>query len=139
MDCPFCNINKEKTRIIKETKNSFVILSNPKLVPGHILVIPKRHVERLFELNELERNDILNLLIKYQEKILKNVSSGCDIRQNYRPFQKQGKIKVNHLHIHLQPRELEDELYKKCQIFEKEIFKELESGEMEKFSKMLKE
>lgn len=139
MDCPFCKINKEKTRIVEQTKNNLVILSNPKLVSCHILVIPKRHVERLFELNELEKEDIMKLLIKYQEKILKKVSSGCDIRQNYRLFQKQGKIKVNHLHIHLQPRELEDELYEKCQIFEKEIFKELESGEIEKFSKLLRE
>ncbi len=139
MDCPFCNINKEKTRIVEQTKNSLVILSNPRLISGHILVIPKRHVEKLSELNDEEKCDMLDLIIKYQEKILKKISSGCDIRQNYRPFQKQGKIKVNHLHIHLQPRELEDELYKKCQIFEKDIFKELRSEDMEKFSKILKE
>ena len=139
MNCPFCEINKEKTRIIQETKNSIVILSNPRLVSGHILVVPKKHVEKLSELDDLERRDIVDLIIKYQEKILKKVSPGCDIRQNYRPFQKQDKLKVNHLHIHLQPRELFDELYEKCQIFEKEIFKELSKEEMEKFSKMLKE
>lgn len=50
---------------------------------------------------------------------------GCDIRQNYRPFQKESNLKVNHLHFHVIPRELEDELYQKSMIYEKEVFKPL--------------
>ncbi|MBI2106939.1 HIT family protein [Candidatus Woesearchaeota archaeon] len=138
MDCPFCNINKEKTRIIKEKSKTFVILSNPRLMPGHLLIIPKRHVENLSELSTEERKELFDTLIEFQEKILKNIASGVDMRQNYRPFQKQDNLKVNHLHIHLQPRELFDELYEKCQIFEKNVFKELSKEEMEKFSKLLK-
>ena len=60
------------------------------------------------------------------------MTKGCDIKQNYRPFQKQTKLKVNHLHIHLQPRELFDNLYEKSQIFEKEIFSDLEDVEKER-------
>jgi len=66
---------------------------------------------------------------------LSDVSSGCNIIQNYRLFQKQNRFKVNHLHFHFHPRELFDELYKKCQIFEKDVFQDLSS---EKFDKMLK-
>lgn len=124
MECPFCNINKEKTRIIKETDKVLVILSNPRLVEGHLLVIPKRHVEKLSELNDDEKKELFDTVIEFQENILKS-ASGCDIRQHYRPFQKQDNLKVNHLHIHLLPREFEDELYKKCQIYEKDIFEEL--------------
>jgi len=133
MTCPFCNINKEKTRIIKEKDNVKVILSNPRLMPGHLLVIPKKHVEKLSELNEDEKKDLFETVIEFQEKILKTFSSGCDIRLNYRPFQKQNDLKVNHLHIHLQPRELEDELYQKCQIFETNIFNKLNQEEIDKF------
>jgi diadenosine tetraphosphate (Ap4A) HIT family hydrolase len=131
MECPFCNITSERTRILKEGKFVRVIFSNPYLMRGHLLVVPKRHVEKISELNNKEREELFNLLIEFQEKILGKVSSGCDIRQNYRPFQEQNKFKVHHLHFHLQPRELFDELYKKYQIFEKDIFKDLSSEELD--------
>ena len=104
-------------------------------MPGHLLAIPKRHVERLSELSEDEKKGLFDKVIEFQEKILKHYS-GCDIRQNYRPFQKQDGIKFNHLHIHLHPREFEDKLYQKCQIFEKKIFSELTNQEKEKFLRL---
>jgi len=139
MDCPFCNIQTERTRIIKEGKHTLVILSNPRLVEGHLLVIPKRHVERISELNKEEKEELLDTVIEFQEKILSRFASGCDIRQNYRPFQEEDGIKLEHLHINLQPREFEDELYQRCQIFEKEIFKELTDEELDKFVKLFKD
>jgi len=109
-------------------------------MPGHLLVIPKRHVEKPSELNEQERAELFETVIEFQEKILNKISSGCDIKQNYRPFQKQNRLKVNHLHFHLQPRELFDELYKKCQIFQKDIFKDLSQQELsEMFEKLSKD
>lgn len=138
MDCPFCNINKEKTRTIKQGKHANVIFSNPRLMPGHLLVVPKRHVEKLSELKQVEKKELLDLVIEFQEKILKNIAGGCDIRQNYRPFQKQSDLKVHHLHIHLQPRKFKDNLYKKCQIFETDIFKKLSGKELEKVAQSLK-
>ncbi len=137
MKCPFCNIDEEKTRIIKDNNSCYVCFSNPKITEGHLLIIPKRHVEKLSELNKVEREDLFNLVIEYQEKILKNIAKGCDIRQNYRPFQKQDNLKVNHLHIHLQPREFEDELYEKSQIFEKNLFRRLTKEEIKKINKFL--
>ena len=136
MDCPFCNINSERTHVLKEGKFVRVIFSNPSLMPGHLLVVPKRHVEKISELRKEEQQELWKTVIEFQEKILTKVSSGCDIRQNCRPFQKQSKVKVHHLHIHLQPRELFDELYQKCQIFETDIFKDLPSRELNKFLKI---
>jgi len=79
------------------------------------------------------------MIIEFQEKILSKVASGCDIRQNYRPFQKQDSLKINHLHIHLQPRELFDELYKNSQVFEKDVFKDLQLEELDKMLKIFSE
>ena len=70
MNCPFCNIDKEKTIILKNGKNNFVIFSNPRLMPGHLLVVPKRHVEKLSQLSKAEINELLNFVIEFQEKIL---------------------------------------------------------------------
>lgn len=55
---------------------------------------------------------------------------GGDLRQNYRPFMKEGVLKVDHLHFHLIPRAWEDEIYNKSQIFEKDIFKKLDVVEI---------
>jgi diadenosine tetraphosphate (Ap4A) HIT family hydrolase len=46
-----------------------------------------------------------------------------------------GRTKVNHLHFHLLPRELEDELYEKSMRFEE--FGELTDGEGEKIKGLL--
>ncbi|HUV72522.1 MAG TPA: HIT family protein [Clostridia bacterium] len=137
MDCPFCNLDKKRSRIVKEGKHVLVILSNPRLVDGHLLVIPKRHVEKASELGSKERKELFETVLEFQEKILSKFAAGCDIRQNYRPFQKQGDIKVNHLHFHLLPREFKDELYQKCQIHETEIFRMLTEKEKKRFRLLL--
>lgn len=139
MNCPFCNIDEERTRIIKEGEHVWVVLSNPRLVDGHLLVIPKRHIEKSSKLREEEKKELFETVLEFREKILLKFSSGCDIRQNCRPFLKQSNLKVDHLYFHLLPREFEDELYKKCQIFEKEIFRMLTEEEKEKFAKLFKD
>lgn len=136
MDCPFCNLNLERTRILHEGSHTKVILSNPRLMPGHLLVVPHRHAEKLSDLSEAERKELLETVILFQDKILTRFAGGCDVRHNYRPFQKQTNLKVHHLHVHLQPRELEDELYRECQIHETKVFTPLLEEEKEKFSRL---
>ena len=133
--CPFCK--QERSLLIKNGKLVFVQLSNPRLVDGHLLVIPKRHVEQLSELNTEERDELLSLIAEFQAKITGRFATGCDVRQNYRPFLQQGRLKVDHLHVHLLPREFEDELYKKSMTFETEMFKDLTDEEKVRFVKLL--
>lgn len=122
--------------MITEGRYVFTALSNPRLMPGHLLVISKRHVEKPSELTSEERAELFETVIAFQERILKKVASGCDIRQNCRPFLPQGKLKVNHLHFHLLPREFEDELYNKSMIYEKSVFQDLPDEESEKFKQI---
>ncbi len=134
--CPFCNLTEEKDHIIKTTEYSIALLSNPRLMEGHSLVIPKRHAEKLADLAKEELDDLMQLVIATEENILKT-APGCDIRQNYRPFQAASNLKVHHLHIHLQPRSLNDDLYQRCQKFETEIFEPLSKGEAAEMTKAL--
>ncbi len=139
MECPFCEIVSNKSEeILQETRHSFVVLSNPRLVLGHMLVIPKRHVERLSDLPKEEQTDLFDEVIRVQNVILEKIATGCDMSQHYRPFIGQNRLKVNHLHIHLRPRELNDELYEKVQKYEAELFTQLEAGETEDYRKLLK-
>lgn len=137
MNCPFCDIlTKNTERIIRESENTFVVLSNPRLVPGHLLVIPKRHVEKFGELSREERSELFYEAVKLEEIILEKLASGCDLSQHYRPFITQDRLKINHLHIHLRPREFKDELYEKVLKHEVDVFTELREGEDKKYKDM---
>ena len=139
MDCPFCHIpQQEKHRMLYEGDKVVAILSNPRLMPGHTLVIPKRHVEKLSELTSKELPELMNTVIKFEEQVLDNIAPGCDISQHYRPFIAQNANKVDHLHVHLHPRWNEDELYEKAQINHNEIFTELKDKERKEMKEKLK-
>src|SRR3989344_8283078 len=112
-DCPFCTIATQQDRILKEGAYMYVIFSNPRIMPGHLLVIPKRHVTRLVEMTEEEKKELLDLLIEFEEKIITKLSAGCDIRQNYKPYVDNSRTSVKHFHFHLYPRTLNDEYYQK--------------------------
>lgn len=133
MDCRFCTIiNNETERIVAYRAHCFVLLSNPRLVPGHLLVIPRRHVEKPSELTEEERKDFFDTVLEFQDYILAQVSSGCDLRQHCKPFLPESRLKVNHVHMHLLPREFQDELYQHSQKND-EVFSDLTDQERDRF------
>jgi diadenosine tetraphosphate (Ap4A) HIT family hydrolase len=111
MECPFCNINNDINPIIFKGNHTRVIPSNPSLMFGHLLVIPIRHLERFSELYENEILEITQIIQRFEKIIIENISSGCDIRQHYRPYESQGKFRVNHLHFHLMPRDNKDNFF----------------------------
>jgi diadenosine tetraphosphate (Ap4A) HIT family hydrolase len=111
MPCPFCNIVELKYRLLEEGDDFIIILSNPRLMPGHTLVIPKRHIRKPSEMSAEERKNLFNATLKWQDKITSVLSTGCDVRQNYRPFIKENQLKIDHVHYHLIPREFEDKQY----------------------------
>jgi histidine triad (HIT) family protein len=126
MKCVFCDLNGE--RIIRETKNTITILSNPYLMQGHSLVIPRLHVEKLSELSDKIRYELIDETMNVQELLMQRLDiPGCDIRCNYRPFLSDSKYKVSHLHFHVIPRYFGDELYEKSMIYEKNAFTDLTS------------
>lgn len=137
-ECPFCGSARREQRVLKQGKYAYVIFSNPRLMPGHLLVIPNRHVEgRVSELSKDERDEIFDLLTEFQTKILSKLSSGCDMRQNYKPFVKNSRTHVNHMHFHLYPRNFKDELYEKADVYREPLYKDLSAEEKEQLQKLL--
>jgi len=132
MNCPFCKLDPKRNKILYEGKTVFVMPSNPRLVEGHLLVIPKRHIEKPSELTHEERRELMDVVLTFQEKIVKKVSTGCDIRQNFRPFQKQNDLKVDHIHFHLIPRNLNDVIYEKYEKIQRDVFHLISEEELDK-------
>ncbi len=123
--------------MFRESENARVIFSNPRLMRGHLLVIPKRHVEQPWELTAVELKELFQHIHNLQKKITETLGTGCDVRQNYRPFMKQGKLKVDHLHFHLLPRTFQDELYERSMKHETDIFSDLPEAEIEEVTRVL--
>jgi histidine triad (HIT) family protein len=135
-DCPFCN-PEELKRTVKENEHARILLSDPRKVPGHILVMPKRHVEKPWELGDDELLGVYELIRFAQQRVVGKLGDGVDVRQNYRPFMQQSKLKINHMHFHVIPRSNEDYIYSVSERFETDLFAELDDLEREEVTKLL--
>lgn len=124
--------------MLRENAHAEVILSNPRKVPGHFLVIPKRHVEKPWDLTPEELQSIFELIFFIEQRILGKLGEGVDIKQNYRPFMKQGRLKVDHVHFHVYPRSWEDYLFQVSERYETDLFAELDDLERKEVEKLLK-
>jgi diadenosine tetraphosphate (Ap4A) HIT family hydrolase len=132
--CPFCNT---KGRVLKENEFAEVILSNPRKVPGHFLVVPKRHIEKPWELKSEELQAVFDLIFFVEQRIVGKLGDGVDIRQNYRPFLNQSRLKVDHVHFHIIPRADKDYLYQVSEKFETDLFADLDDLERQEVEKLL--
>lgn len=79
---------------------SFV--SRPWFRNGHCLVIPNRHIVTLAELEDTESAAILAEVGRLAVALDKGYGTG--MMQKYQPLQDENGIKVNHLHVHVFPR-----------------------------------
>lgn len=140
MGCRFCDIiSNGKREFIQQSANTITILSDPYLLKGHCLVISKKHYESILEIPDEVLIELIKEVKNVEKSLLRKFGAfGCDIKQNYRPFKKESNLKVNHLHFHVIPRELEDELYQKSMIYEKEVFKPLTDEIREEVKNKLK-
>ena len=132
--CPFCD---SKEPVLKENEHAKVILSNPRKVPGHFLVVPKRHIEQPWELTHEELANIFDLIAFIEQRIIGKLGDGVDIRQNYRPFLQQNNLKVNHVHFHVIPRALDDYIYSVSEQYERDLFADLDDLERKEVGKLL--
>ncbi len=133
--CPFCDPDE---RVLKQNELAQVILSDPHKVPGHMLVIPKRHVEKPWELTPEELTAVFELIFFIEQRLIGKLGDGCDIRQNYRPFLKQSRLKVDHVHFHVIPRSLDDFIHKVAEKYESDLFADLDDMERDAVADLLK-
>ena len=104
-DCIFCNI--EEKRIFLKSNFFIVIKDKFPVTKDHLLLIPKRHIESIFDLNKEEKNEFFEVLSVLKKKLLKKdklilafnigVNDGLEAGQT-----------IMHSHIHLIPRRKND-------------------------------
>jgi len=107
MDCIFCKIsNKEiPSRIITETENSIAFLDAFPVSRGHTLVIPKNHYEKVQDMTDIDNNDLFDTVHKVISKVDKLTGSTLLAIHNG----KDSGQEIPHVHVHLIPREVDDQ------------------------------
>lgn len=104
MDCIFCKIidGQIPSHKVYEDDHVYAFLDINPLSTGHVVIIPKVHVEVLMDLPDKEVNELFLAVKKisgHLEKILK--PAGFNIGINMRKYAGQA---VDHLHVHILPR-----------------------------------
>lgn len=111
MDCPYCNNEDVKRRTIIENDLAFAFPTNIPIVPGHVLVCPKRHVQYYEDVTADEKNALEELRSKLKLALRKSFGAqGFNYAWNE---EKIGGQSVPHFHLHIVPRkEGDDGIYK---------------------------
>jgi ATP adenylyltransferase len=99
MKCPFCQPNRP---VLAETKLSCAFLDGFPVSKGHTLVLPKRHVENIWELTTHEYGDVFNLVREVKDYVQQEFDpQGINIGVNCGEAAGQT---VFHAHVHIIPR-----------------------------------
>lgn len=105
MNCIFCKIKDGElpSHKIYEDKEFLVFLDIYPINPGHLLLIPKKHVDYVFDLQE----PLYSKMFKIAKKISKNLKKVMKVKRIGIAVE---GFAVPHVHLHLVPINNENEL-----------------------------
>lgn len=99
--CAFCDSTVLESQTFFKKGSALGILTHKPAVPGHVLIIPERHVERYEALTAEELTDIHEVVRRVDRAIQKKFGN-----KDYLILQKNGKEagqSVPHVHFHYLP------------------------------------
>ncbi len=104
-NCIFCKIINGEIPAVKlwEDEKYFIFLDKSPINPGHTLVLPKKHTDYIFDLNDKEYAELM-LKAKEVAKVLKKKLNCKRVGMAVEGFF------VPHVHIHLVPENKGNEL-----------------------------
>lgn len=105
MKCIFCDIDESKIEntIIEETKYFYILPTLGSLVDGYVLIVTKRHINSMSELNDNELEEYKTIITKYQNLFNKVYNKTPIVFEHGTPNQN-SKMKANsvtHAHTHI--------------------------------------
>ena len=104
MTCIFCDIldGKREGHIIYDDNDHIAFLDKYPIDDGHTLVIPKKHYERITDMNSNDVGKIFSLIPKIAKAVL--LGAGADAFSLAQNNGKAAKQIIPHVHIHIIPR-----------------------------------
>ena len=136
--CPFCSQEILSTHAFYRENGAIALLTHKPAVPGHVLIIPERHVTRFEELKKGEIEAIGEVIKKVDLAVRKLYqTTGYDLLQKNGSEAGQS---VPHVHFHYLPRSSEmSQATFLIRFFLRPYFKPLNSSEMSERSAQLHE
>ena len=104
MSCIFCDIldGKREGHIVYEDAYHLAFLDKYPIDDGHTLVIPKKHYERITDMDSKDVGKIFSLIPKIAKAVL--LGAGADAFSLAQNNGKAAKQIIPHVHIHIIPR-----------------------------------
>lgn len=112
MTCPFCAIvaGQQDASIVAESPAAIAFLDLRQAVPGHVLVVPRQHVETIFDLDPALGGELMALATRIAQALQASLAPpGLNLWQSNGAA---GGQEVPHLHLHVQPRQVGDGLFR---------------------------
>ena len=134
MDCIFCKIisGEINTKFLKETTHSVSFLDAFPLATGHVLVIPKKHHQKIQDVTVEENTDLFSLVREMVSNVDKITGSTLIAIHNGEDAGQE----IPHVHVHLVPRRKGDSAGPIHSMFSSTI--NLSESEMEQLFNKLK-
>ncbi|MGI0018831.1 MAG: HIT family protein [Nitrosotalea sp.] len=135
MNCIFCNIvnGTISAKKLYETQNSLAFLDAFPLVPGHTLVIPKNHYNKVQDMSESDNKDLFETVRVISGK-LESISPSSLIAIHNG---KESGQEIPHVHVHIIPRNSSDGAGPVHSMFSKRP--SLDEDEFEKIIKIIQD
>ena len=110
-DCVFCRIIARTlpASFVAEDETAVAFMDLRQAVPGHVLVVPRRHAPTIYDLAPDDGAAVIHLAIRVARG-LRHVLAPAGLNL----WQSNGAIagqEVDHFHLHLQPREAGDGIW----------------------------
>lgn len=102
MTCPFCDKKIIEKHKIYETDNEYVLYNIRAANKGQCLVVPKRHVKNIKELNDSEVSSLLKT-VKFVSSLLDKKLKPIGFNYGFNEGNYSGQT-VEHFHFHIMPR-----------------------------------
>jgi histidine triad (HIT) family protein len=104
MTCIFCDIldGKRNGHVVYEDEEHIAFLDKYPIDDGHTLLIPKKHYERITDMNSAAVGKMFSLVPKIAKAILSG--TGADAFSLAQNNGKAAKQIIPHVHIHIIPR-----------------------------------
>lgn len=98
ISCPFC-IEGFLENAFLESSNFLAIYNIAPILPGHSMIIPKKHFESLFELSEIQLTEFFSFareVAKFLIEVFEGEGFDWSLQEN-----KVAGQTVEHLHLHI--------------------------------------
>ena len=108
-DCPFCLIAQgdgDQRQVVLEDRQTIAFLDHRPLFPGHVLLIPREHIETLVDLPD----EVLPEFFSNARLLAQAMEEGLGAEGSFVAINNRVSQSVPHLHVHVAPRRRKDGL-----------------------------